>query len=233
MFFRSLTKSASKKQLSQKGRKTRKQDTSAEEDEEEEDDDDTNEEDTPKRQSRRRGATKVKRCLSAPWIIPICFRSPSLTSTLSVRSYKEDQHDFETDSDDLIEMTGDAGEEQQDDDSETIERVMETRTGKKGGKSALGHDRKREVSQVRRLFFSAFSANGASTTVYAVEENGDPNEGFDPEKDEGETQYLIKWKDWSYIHNTWESMASLMQQKVKGLKKLDNYKKKHEELNSW
>lgn len=69
--------------------------------------------------------------------------------------------------------------------------------------------------------------------MYAVEENGDPNEGFDPEKDEGETQYLIKWKDWSYIHNTWESMASLMQQKVKGLKKLDNYKKKHEELSSW
>lgn len=54
--------------------------------------------------------------------------------TLLVFSYKEDQHDFETDSDDLIEMTGDACEEQQDDDSETIERVMETRTGKKGGK---------------------------------------------------------------------------------------------------
>lgn len=48
-------------------------------------------------------------------------------------SYKEDQHDFETDSDDLIEMTGDAGEEQQDDDSETIEKVMDTRIGKKGG----------------------------------------------------------------------------------------------------
>lgn len=52
-------------------------------------------------------------------------------------SYKEDQHDFETDSDDLIEMTGDACEEQQDDDSETIERVMEARTGKKGGESIL------------------------------------------------------------------------------------------------
>uniref|UniRef100_A0A4W6CNI7 Chromodomain helicase DNA binding protein 2 n=1 Tax=Lates calcarifer TaxID=8187 RepID=A0A4W6CNI7_LATCA len=122
--------------------------------------------------------------------------------------YKEDQHDFETDSDDLIEMTGDAGEEQQDDDSETIEKVMDTRIGKKG-------------------------ATGASTTVYAIEENGDPCEGFDPENDEGETQYLIKWKGWSYIHNTWESMDSLTQQKVKGLKKLDNYKKKSEELNSW
>lgn len=48
-------------------------------------------------------------------------------------SYKEDQHDFETDSDDLIEMTGDAGEEQQDDESETIEKVMDNRIGRKGG----------------------------------------------------------------------------------------------------
>uniref|UniRef100_A0A8D3DSA4 Chromodomain helicase DNA binding protein 2 n=1 Tax=Scophthalmus maximus TaxID=52904 RepID=A0A8D3DSA4_SCOMX len=184
---RPQTKSSTvKKQLSQKGRKSRKPESSAEEDEDDDDDDDEDDDDeegTPKRQTRRRGATKVK-------------------------SYKEDQHDFETDSDDLIEMTGDAGEEQQDDDSETIEKVMDNRIGKKG-------------------------ATGASTTVYAVEENGDPGEGFDPEKDEGETQYLIKWKGWSYIHNTWESMDSLTEQKVKGLKKLDNYKKKTEELNSW
>lgn len=84
-----------------------------------------------------------------------------------------------------------------------------------------------------RFLTPAFLATGASTTVYAVEENGDPNGGFEPESDEGETQYLIKWKGWSYIHNTWESMDSLTQQKVKGLKKLDNYKKKQEELNSW
>uniref|UniRef100_A0A8C4ERJ7 Chromodomain helicase DNA binding protein 2 n=1 Tax=Dicentrarchus labrax TaxID=13489 RepID=A0A8C4ERJ7_DICLA len=171
---------AVKKQLSQKGRKSRKQDSSAEEDddEEEDEDDEDDEEDTPKRQTRRRGATKVKRCISEP-------------------------RDFELS---LVQVH--AGEEQQDDDSETIERVMDTRTGKKG-------------------------ATGASTTVYAVEENGDPSQGFDPEKDEGETQYLIKWKGWSYIHNTWESIDSLTQQKVKGLKKLDNYKKKHEELTSW
>uniref|UniRef100_A0A1A7Y604 Stress-activated protein kinase JNK n=1 Tax=Iconisemion striatum TaxID=60296 RepID=A0A1A7Y604_9TELE len=154
-----------------------------EDDDDEDDDDDDDEEDTPKRQTRRRGATKIK-------------------------SYKEDQHDFETDSDDLIEMTGEAGDEQQDDDSETIEKVVDCRIGSKG-------------------------ATGASTTGYAVEENGDPCEGFDPEKDEGETQYLIKWKGWSYIHNTWESMDSLTQQKVKGLKKLDNFKKKNDELNAW
>uniref|UniRef100_A0A7N9B1V6 Chromodomain helicase DNA binding protein 2 n=1 Tax=Mastacembelus armatus TaxID=205130 RepID=A0A7N9B1V6_9TELE len=193
VFYRPQTKSsAAKKQLSQKTRKSRKQESSAEDDEDDDDDDDDDdeedeEEDTPKRQTRRRGATKIKR------FFVLCY------------SYKEDQHDFETDSDDLIEMTGDAGEEQQDDDSETIEKVMDTRIGKKG-------------------------AVGASTTVYAIEENGDPCEGFDPDKDEGETQYLIKWKGWSYIHNTWESMDSLTQQKVKGLKKLDNYKKKSEEL---
>lgn len=55
------------------------------------------------------------------------------SAALTCCSYKEDQHDFETDSDDLIEMTGDACEEQQDDDSETIEKVMDTRIGKKGG----------------------------------------------------------------------------------------------------
>uniref|UniRef100_A0A8C2BZC4 Chromodomain helicase DNA binding protein 2 n=1 Tax=Cyprinus carpio TaxID=7962 RepID=A0A8C2BZC4_CYPCA len=171
---RPQTKSSAGKQQSQKGRKQRKQESSDEEDE----DDDDDEEDTPKRQTRRRAATKV--------------------------SYKEDQNDFETDSDDLIEMA-EGAEEQQDDDSETIEKVLETKIGKKG-------------------------ATGASTTLYAIEENGDPGADFDPEKDEGETQFLIKWKGWSYIHSTWESVDSLTQQKVKGMKKLENFKKKNEEL---
>uniref|UniRef100_A0A671KNT6 Chromodomain-helicase-DNA-binding protein 2-like n=1 Tax=Sinocyclocheilus anshuiensis TaxID=1608454 RepID=A0A671KNT6_9TELE len=144
-------------------------------------DDDDDEEDTPKRQTRRRAATEV--------------------------SYKEDQNDFETDSDDLIEMA-EGAEEQQDNDSETIEKVLETKIGKKG-------------------------ATGASTTLYAIEENGDPGADFDPENDEGETQFLIKWKGWSYIHSTWESVDSLTQQKVKGMKKLENFKKKNEELNAW
>uniref|UniRef100_A0A672MAE3 Chromodomain-helicase-DNA-binding protein 2-like n=1 Tax=Sinocyclocheilus grahami TaxID=75366 RepID=A0A672MAE3_SINGR len=117
------------------------------------------------------------------------------------------KNDFETDSDDLIEMA-EGAEEQQDDDSETIEKVLETKIGKKG-------------------------ATGASTTLYAIEENGDPGADFDPEKDEGETQFLIKWKGWSYIHSTWESVDSLTQQKVKGIKKLENFKKKNEELNAW
>lgn len=78
-----------------------------------------------------------------------------------------------------------------------------------------------------------FLATGASTTVYAIEANGDPSGDFDSEKDEGEVQYLIKWKGWSYIHSTWESEESLQQQKVKGLKKLENFKKKEDEIKQW
>lgn len=69
MFYRPQTKSStSKKQLSQKGKKSRKQDSSADDDDDDndDDDDDEDEEDTPKRQTRRRGATKVKRCPSEP-----------------------------------------------------------------------------------------------------------------------------------------------------------------------
>lgn len=79
----------------------------------------------------------------------------------------------------------------------------------------------------------SFAATGASTTVYATEANGNPSADFDPEKDEGEVQYLIKWKGWSYIHSTWESEESLQQQKVKGMKKLENFKKKEEEIKQW
>uniref|UniRef100_A0A8C6XQU6 Chromodomain helicase DNA binding protein 2 n=1 Tax=Naja naja TaxID=35670 RepID=A0A8C6XQU6_NAJNA len=76
-------------------------------------------------------------------------------------------------------------------------------------------------------------STGASTTVYSMEANGDPCADFDPEKEEGEVQYLVKWKGWSYIHSTWESEDSLQQQKVKGIKKLENFKKKEEDINSW
>ncbi|CAH2274323.1 chromodomain-helicase-DNA-binding 2 isoform X1 [Pelobates cultripes] len=146
----------------------------------EEDDDDDDDDETPKRQTRRQVAKNV--------------------------SYKEDD-DFETDSDDLIEMAGEEVEEQED-NHETIEKVLDTRIGKKG-------------------------VTGASTTVYTMEENGDPCADFNPETDEGEPQYLIKWKGWSYIHSTWESEESLQQQKVKGLKKLENFKKKDDEIKHW
>jgi len=53
------------------------------------------------------------------------------------------------------------------------------------------------------------------------------------ETKETETQYLIKWKHWSHIHNTWESLDSLRQQNANGMKKLDNYVKRDDELQHW
>lgn len=109
-------------------------------------------------------------------------------------SYKEDQHDIETDSDDLIEMVGEAGEELLDEDSETIEKVMDTRTGKKGGEAFLLDSlfkTKRGFATCLKVVCPSPLATGASTTGYSVQENGDPSEGFDPENDEGETHYLI------------------------------------------
>jgi chromodomain-helicase-DNA-binding protein 1 len=77
------------------------------------------------------------------------------------------------------------------------------------------------------------TATGSKTTVYNVMDNGDPNTDFDPSKDEGETQFLIKWRSWSHIHNTWESEAMLREQKINGIKKLENFQKKAMELDAW
>ncbi|KFM56746.1 hypothetical protein X975_21529, partial [Stegodyphus mimosarum] len=89
--------------------------------------------------------------------------------------------------------------------AECIEKVLDHRIGKKG-------------------------ATGASTTVYAVDDFGNPN---DENATETEEQFLIKWKGWSYLHNTWESEATLKEQKVQGLKKLENFIKKREEIKEW
>jgi chromodomain-helicase-DNA-binding protein 1 len=63
--------------------------------------------------------------------------------------------------------------------------------------------------------FNKFSATGNITTCYAVEKSGDPNEGVDDcSASETENQFLIKWKGWSHIHNTWESEQTLKDQKV-------------------
>ncbi|XP_075149709.1 chromodomain-helicase-DNA-binding protein 1 [Haematobia irritans] len=130
-------------------------------------------------------------------------------------SYKEDTD--KTDSDDLLEVEYDESQAEaaalaaeEDEKCETIERILYKRQGKKG-------------------------CTGNQTTIYAIEESGcDPNEGVDENDLENtEVQYLIKWKGWSYIHNTWESEATLKEQKVKGMKKLDNFIKKEQEQMLW
>lgn len=77
------------------------------------------------------------------------------------------------------------------------------------------------------------TATGGTTTVYAVEADGDPNANFNPNKEAGEQQYLFKWKGWSHIHNTWETEETLKLQNVKGMKKLDNFKKKESDKKKW
>ena len=75
------------------------------------------------------------------------------------------------------------------------------------------------------------AATGSRTTLYNIEDNGDPNEFLEGE--ETEVQYLIKWKNWANIHNTWETEQSLKDQNVNGMKRLENYKKKEMEIQQW
>ncbi|KAI5946410.1 Chromodomain-helicase-DNA-binding protein 1 [Manis javanica] len=133
-------------------------------------------------------------------------RSSRRQATVNV-SYKEDE-EMKTDSDDLLEVCGEDVPQPEEEEFETIERFMDCRIGRKG-------------------------ATGATTTIYAVEADGDPNAEFEKNKEPGEIQYLIKWKGWSHIHNTWETEETLKQQNVRGMKKLDNYKKKDQETKRW
>ena len=59
------------------------------------------------------------------------------------------------------------------------------------------------------------SAVGMQTYIYEVEKNGDPNTDFDADDPEQcERQFLVKWKGWAHIHNTWESEETIRTQKV-------------------
>ena len=96
--------------------------------------------------------------------------------------------------------------EEEVDNSPTVEKVLDIRQGVEG-------------------------ATGPATTTYSVEANGDPNVKWSGETKE--TQYLIKWKGYSHLHNTWESDASLGDLTAKGVKKVENFSKRMDELADW
>uniref|UniRef100_A0A8C2UHI4 Chromodomain helicase DNA binding protein 2 n=1 Tax=Coturnix japonica TaxID=93934 RepID=A0A8C2UHI4_COTJA len=121
----------------------------------------------------------------------------------------------------------------EDDDDDEDGETPKRQTRRRAAKNVRYHSWPLVFNKGTNCSLISFAATGASTTVYATEANGNPSADFDPEKDEGEVHYLIKWKGWSYIHSTWESEESLQQQKVKGLKKLENFKKKEEEIKQW
>lgn len=147
------------------------------------------------------------------FLSPLPFRSAGRRAAAAV-SYKEASEDDKTDSEDLVDVDyEEVPIVEEVDKSETIERIIQRRFGRPG-------------------------VTGNTTTTYAIEENGDPNhiEGEDEQTRESnctEEQFFIKWKGWSHIHNTWESEESLKEQKVKGMKKLENYIKKEREIEIW
>lgn len=108
-----------------------------------------------------------------------------------------------------MEGNGDWQEEYVEDDREMIERILDSRQGRPG-----------EI--------------GAITTMYAPDyEEIKKRPPPDPEKEETEEQFLIKWKGWSHLHSTWESQKSLVDQNVKGMKKLDNFMKREKDIRIW
>ena len=101
-------------------------------------------------------------------------------------SYKEAESDDEEE-----EEEDETVDVEEDENFQTIEKVMDHRKGKKG-------------------------AVGMQTYIYEVEKHGDPNTDFDPnDLQQTEMQYLIKWKGLAHLHNTWESEESLKTQKVR------------------
>jgi chromodomain-helicase-DNA-binding protein 1 len=103
---------------------------------------------------------------------------------------------------------------------ETIEKVLKTRQGRVG-------------------------ATGSKTAIYNIDEDltsetqtqqppppPPPQQQQQQQQQLLESQYLIKWLNWSHLHNTWETKDSLMLQRAKGMKKLDNFLKKRTKSDS-
>jgi hypothetical protein len=92
---------------------------------------------------------------------------------------------------------------------ETIEKILKYRLGKVGETGS------------KTAFYNEPETTTTTTTA---------DTDYELKK---EDQYLIKWQGWSHLHNTWETKENLIKQKVKGIKKLENYLKKEDEVRKW
>lgn len=116
------------------------------------------------------------------------------------RSYKEESEDG-TDFDDVIEYNYDAVGEYVEDDRECIEKVLYSRLGRLG-----------EIGVIIIVYVSEYEE---------MKKRGEFRLG-----EFSEVQFLIKWKGWLYLYNIWEIEKSLIDQNVKGMKKLSNFIKR-------
>ena len=132
--------------------------------------------------------------------------SRKLGSSREKPSYVVPDTDEDVDEDTVQSWTVE-GEDEAAEDVPTVDKVLDQRQGRR-------------------------TATGPATTVYSVKQVGDPNAGGEEDSDR-EQQYLIKWKGYSHLHNTWESDGSLERMSAKGMKKVDNYMKKQLDIARW
>ncbi|CAB1323162.1 unnamed protein product [Coregonus sp. 'balchen'] len=128
---------------------------------------------------------------------------------LPARSYKEDQNDFETDSDDLIEMEG--AEVEPEDDSETIEKIMDTRTGKKGAspEDSEYYNCQQELTTDLNKQFHILERVIATKTGKTQGPSDFPSHSHKNASSSNEPEYLCKWMGLPYSECSWEDGALL------------------------
>ncbi|CAI8057331.1 Chromodomain-helicase-DNA-binding protein 2 [Geodia barretti] len=96
--------------------------------------------------------------------------------------------------------------------------VSEGEIGEGGGGEGAEEDGRDGLERVAR----SRSRPGAGDVMTSVMEEG-----------EGVTEYLIKWKGKSYMHSSWHTESELRSMDIRGLKKLDNYLRRQEEMSQW
>lgn len=106
----------------------------------------------------------------------------------------------------------------------------------------------RTIEKILAHRIGKIGATGDKTTIYNAETFGDPNTFSRPDdrnssstanntnkipSHEKELQFLIKWKNSSHLHNSWESEKTLSELGPKCIKKIENYWKREEEIKDW